>query len=180
MIDLIEVFPEPDLPMSSTFFLFVLIFTKRYNQNSMPQALLLRLKPASSQFRSFMAPFPGRFIFEPRPLEGCLPMASLEELIAETQRVLQPLISKPQLKTNLLEKPPFRFVHDVVTAVTAATGFGDGLFADREELLDGKGIKEKQEKIDYLDRVILCVGHFHGRACEAKSAKIVAGESLPT
>ena len=52
---------------------------------------------------------------------------------------------------------------------------GEGLFADREDFLDAKAIKEKQEKIDYLDRIILCVGHFHGRPIDVKSGKIVAG-----
>jgi TRAF3-interacting protein 1 len=100
---------------------------------------------------------------------------SLASEIEEVKAVLQPLFAKPALKDNLLEKPPFRFVHDVVTAVTKATGFGDTLFADREDLLDAKAIKEKQDKLDFLDRVILFVGHIHGRPCDVKSGKIVAG-----
>jgi len=63
---------------------------------------------------------------------------SLEELILETQKVLQPLISKPVLKSQLLEKPPFRFIHDVFSAVTASTHFGEGLFIDKEDFLDAK------------------------------------------
>lgn len=100
---------------------------------------------------------------------------SLEEDIAETQRQLQPLFPKPVLKDNLLTKPPFRFVHDVVSAVTKATGFGEKLFGDRPDLMDAKAIKEKQDKLDYLDRVILFVGNWHGRPCDIKSGKVVAG-----
>ena len=99
----------------------------------------------------------------------------MDDVVSEVQQVIQPLFAKPILKKQLLEKPPFRFVHDVVSAVTKNTGFGEGLFADRPDLLDAKAIKEKQGKIDYLDRVVLCVGNYRGRVCDVKSGKIVAG-----
>lgn len=94
------------------------------------------------------------------------------ELVRE---LLQPLFTKPVLKDQLLSKPPFRFVHDVVSGVIKATEFGMGLYDDRPDLQDAKGIKEKQAKIDFIDRIVLCVGNFQGFPCDLKAGKVVAG-----
>jgi hypothetical protein len=81
---------------------------------------------------------------------------SLEDDIKTTQEILQPLINKPVLKDKLLQKPPFRFIHDIFSQVTVATGFGEGLFEDRNELLDGKGIKDKQGKLGEYVNLYAC------------------------
>ena len=102
---------------------------------------------------------------------------SSSSFVAPSNDPSPPSIASPQpaLKDKLLQKPPFRFVHDVISNVTAATGFGAGLFDDRPDLLDGKAIKDKQAKLDYLDRCLACIGHHVGEPLEAKSGKIVAG-----
>ena len=61
-----------------------------------------------------------------------------------------------QLTENLLKKPPFRFLHDVVSEVTRNTGFGEGLYSDDE--LNSGNIKDKDSKVSYLTKIINCVG----------------------
>lgn len=51
----------------------------------------------------------------------------MTDWIVATQNTLGPLITKPTLKDALLQRPPFRFLHDIVTNLLAATGFPVGL-----------------------------------------------------
>ena len=83
-------------------------------------------------------------------------MADLESLVAKSIDVVGALISKPKMSEKLLNKPPFRFLHDLISAVTRATGFGEGLCSGAE--LDAKEIGDKQAKIDYLNKIFNFVG----------------------
>jgi TRAF3-interacting protein 1 len=66
-----------------------------------------------------------------------------------TQDVLQgadnPLVKKPKLTDKLLSKPPFRFLHDVISEVQRNTGFAPGLFTDDELVADN--VKDKDSKV---------------------------------
>lgn len=49
-----------------------------------------------------------------------------------TQSTLGSVVKKPKLSANILAKPPFRFLHDVVMEVMRLTGFAQGLFDESE------------------------------------------------
>lgn len=44
-----------------------------------------------------------------------------KELIKQVQSSLTKHINKPQLTEKLLSKPPFKFIHDIVTNVSTST-----------------------------------------------------------
>jgi TRAF3-interacting protein 1 len=56
---------------------------------------------------------------------------------------------------KLLQKPPFRYLHDIYTSTMETTGFGNGLYDEAE--LDGKSITEKDAKINFLAKLIALV-----------------------
>lgn len=93
--------------------------------------------------------------------------------IETTKSTLGSLITRPKLSDKLLSKPPFRFLHDIVTEVIRVSGFASTLFTAEE--LDSGNIKEKEQKIAFLEKIIRLVGVQLNTIIEAKPAKIVAG-----
>lgn len=99
-------------------------------------------------------------------------MSDLAAAIKECQRELQPMFEKPKLKSRLLSKPPFRYIHDIIIAIIAATNF-PAYFAGEE--LDSNTFKEKKNrKIEFLDKLIALVNS-QGNPVEVDARKIVAG-----
>ena len=77
------------------------------------------------------------------------------------------------MSEKLLTKPPFRYLHDIFTATSAATGYDQGLYDASE--LDAKSITEKDAKINWLVKMISLCELVIGEEIDAKPTKIVAG-----
>nr|XP_012216942.1 PREDICTED: TRAF3-interacting protein 1 isoform X1 [Linepithema humile] len=80
------------------------------------------------------------------------------EVIKKTQDLLGKYFKKPPLTEKLLRKPPFRFLHDIITAVIKETGFLEGLFTEEE--LNSDNIKDKETKLAFLTKLIDVVSEY--------------------
>ena len=94
-------------------------------------------------------------------------------IVKKTQDTLGKIIKKPPLTEKLLTKPPFRFLHDIITEVIRTTGFMKGLFTDEE--MDSKNVTSKELKIAFLQKVITCVSMVTGQSIAVRPNKVIAG-----
>jgi len=101
-------------------------------------------------------------------------MAVSAEMIKQTQSSLGQFVKKPPLTEKLLNKPPFRFLHDVITAVITDTGALNGLFDDLE--MSSENVKDKDAKVEYLTKLIDALSFSSGQTLTVKPGKIVSGQ----
>ncbi|XP_063069551.1 TRAF3-interacting protein 1 isoform X2 [Engraulis encrasicolus] len=94
-------------------------------------------------------------------------------VVKKTQDTLGKVIKKPPLTEKLLNKPPFRYLHDILSEVIRTTGFLKGLYTDAEMKSDN--VKEKDSKIQFLQKAIDVVMLVSGESVSAKPPRIVAG-----
>jgi TRAF3-interacting protein 1 len=86
--------------------------------------------------------------------EGSNP--ELDRLIEQSKNLISTIIQRPKMTEKLLSKPPFRFIHDTNTAILVEPLCGVGLYSGDE--LNSAAITEKQQKIDYLEKIFNLVG----------------------
>ncbi|KAH9122760.1 hypothetical protein LEN26_010142 [Aphanomyces euteiches] len=86
------------------------------------------------------------------------------------------LLKTTQIPTKLFSRPPVRFIHDIITLVVTNTGFGQGVFTDKEK--DYSQLAEKKDKSDYLTKVIQLVSSSFQGIVEVKATEsnILAGK----
>lgn len=83
----------------------------------------------------------------------------MEGLIPLVKDKINSLIKKPTMSEKLLMKPPFRFLHDTISAIITTTGFAEGLYSPEE--MDSATLTEKGAKIAYLEKIFGVVGICH-------------------
>ncbi|XP_068186214.1 TRAF3-interacting protein 1 isoform X2 [Antennarius striatus] len=93
--------------------------------------------------------------------------------VEKTQDTLGKIIKKPLLTQKLLGRPPFRFLHDIFTEVIRTTGFMKGLYSESE--LKADNVKDKESKMNFLQKALDVVILVSGEPLAAKPGHIVAG-----
>ena len=98
-----------------------------------------------------------------------------EDFTQTTQRLLGALITKPTLKPNLLQKPPFRFLHDVVTSLIGSAAHYPADYFSGEESDSGQ-LDSSDKKMAWLRRLVDVVEATTGEDLSGVQVKkIVAG-----
>ena len=75
---------------------------------------------------------------------------------------------------KLLNKPPFRYLHDIFTATMAKTGWGQGLFTGDD--LNSKSFEDKESKLGFLVKVITLTEMMVGEKIDIKPSMVLAGQ----
>ncbi|GAB1607300.1 TRAF3-interacting protein 1-like [Argonauta hians] len=95
------------------------------------------------------------------------------KMFKRTRDTLGKIIARPPLTDKLLAKPPFRFLHDIITSVIKSTGFMQGLYTDEEHNSDN--VKDKESKMKFLQKAIDMVSLVTEKQLSVRPSKIVAG-----
>ncbi|MFH4979314.1 hypothetical protein AB6A40_006023 [Gnathostoma spinigerum] len=91
----------------------------------------------------------------------------------KTRELFANVISRPPLTDHLLQKPPFKFIHDIVNSTIQNTGFPKELFSANE--LNSAYITDKASKVAFLQKLVDRLND-DGSLNDVKVAKIVAGK----
>lgn len=101
-------------------------------------------------------------------------MASIEQVIEQTQQKLSSLIKRTPLTAKLLQRPPFRYLHDLISElISACPDFAPNLYTPDE--LNSANVTDKEAKIAFLQKIMDHVSQRSGQQVRARPAKIVAG-----
>lgn len=95
------------------------------------------------------------------------------EVLKRTKTTLGAIITKPPLTDKLLQRPPFKYLHDIITEVMKTTGYFKGLFTADE--LDHSKITNKEQKVAFLQKVIDVVIMASGESLKVRPSKVVSG-----
>ncbi|VDO27030.1 unnamed protein product [Onchocerca flexuosa] len=91
----------------------------------------------------------------------------------KTKELFACLIDRPLLTDQLLQRPPFRFLHDIVKITIQNTGFLMNNFTNEE--MDAATITDKTAKTSFLKKLIKALND-DGSLKDVKVAKIIAGK----
>jgi len=98
----------------------------------------------------------------------------LNEEIQKTQEVLS-FVRRPPLSVKLLSRPPFKFIHDLVTEIMKMLeDIPERLFYSRE--LDKNSFETKEQKTQYLEKLVSWASYLVGHRVDVAVRNILAGK----
>eukprot|EP00760_Papus_ankaliazontas_P028476 PhM_4_TR3737/c0_g1_i1/m.14960/K19680/TRAF3IP1, IFT54; TRAF3-interacting protein 1 len=100
-------------------------------------------------------------------------MSEAPAWVVATQRSLGEVIKAPKLTEKLLQKPPVKFIHDIVTNCMKATGFPEGLFTAEE--LDPANLKDRDQKLGFIQKLINVAQCGTGKTTACRASKVISG-----
>mmetsp|Transcript_38414 Transcript_38414/g.80496 ORF Transcript_38414/g.80496 Transcript_38414/m.80496 type:complete len:518 (-) Transcript_38414:702-2255(-) len=101
-------------------------------------------------------------------------MKMCNEDIEQTRVIVSRIVTKPKCSDKLLNKPPFRFIHDLIMAIGKATQFDFcQIFSDDE--LVSSNVKEKHSKIQFLEKLVNFIEATLESSIHVKPSKIISG-----
>jgi len=101
----------------------------------------------------------------------------LEAVVTKTLRRLREVLPRPRATRELLRRPPFRFMHDIVSAITAETGFAAGLFDHVEsDAVQIRSQRGKMGKLAYFQKLVTYVAIVMRIRPPALPSKIICGK----
>jgi TRAF3-interacting protein 1 len=96
-----------------------------------------------------------------------------EDTTSRTIQILSNVVKKTPLNHKLLSRPPFRYLHDLISEIINNTQFAKDLYTVNEFV--SANVTEKEAKLTYLQKLVDVTALVSGTEVKAKPAKIVAG-----
>ncbi|KAL3800759.1 hypothetical protein ACHAW5_002473 [Stephanodiscus triporus] len=94
--------------------------------------------------------------------------------VEQTRTMISKVIDKPKCTDALLGKPPFRFIHDIITEIGRTTQFDlCQIFSDDE--LISSNVSEKGPKLQFCEKLITFLERCLEIPINVKPAKIISG-----
>ncbi|KAF4666602.1 hypothetical protein FOZ61_009542 [Perkinsus olseni] len=111
-------------------------------------------------------PFP-----DDNPLVDDVEGIALSQLVAENQRKLGSLITRPKLTGKLLSRPPVKFLYDIVSEVSVVTGFGDEIVRE----VPG-GLSTRDAKLEFITLLHSTTEHALRRRIDLDPLRVICGK----
>eukprot|EP00055_Hartaetosiga_balthica_P000827 m.137555 g.137555 ORF g.137555 m.137555 type:complete len:505 (-) comp11907_c0_seq1:45-1559(-) len=98
----------------------------------------------------------------------------LADAVGKTIELMGPLLKKPPVNEKLLKRPPFKYLHNMVTQLMHEYEFFKGLYTEEE--MNPENVSSKESKVEFLTKAIDVTAIVTGKKLKAKPSKIVAGK----